>query len=325
VQLGLISESDGRLAVDYITRRSITDQLDAVTIDKYYYTLRAFLTQLHSVQGVSLSQLDEHQVTNLLQALQTSLGDKRPWGEETRKGRWYIFRSFYDYCVENNLSHDARAYRLIQKYRYKVDKKKVLEKEPITYEEQLRLVDSAQSLYERTLLGVLFRGGVRQGELMGLCLKDVELQGGVATIHVRASKTTPRTITLVDWSAQFLERWMANHPRWHDPQAPLFLNEFGKPLHKNTVRNVLVKLCATTGIHKPKTCAHLCRHSAATEDANYLTKAELDAKYGWTTRSNTAGLYTHKSGIRVREAEFRAFNERQKARTAALHLPEDRY
>lgn len=326
MQAGVIHPEDGQLAMAFIAKYSVIGQLDEITMNKYYATLRTFLTHIHCNYKKRVNELNELDILQIINAFQTVMGDVKVWGDETRPGKWGIFRRFYEHLAET-LPVNTKALVMIQKYRCRKHPNSQRKVDVLTYEEQMKMVD-AGSLHERALCGVLFRGGARNGEIQGMKVKhvSVEEKTGIVSIYIEQSKTVQRTIYLVDWSAQILTRWLQLHPEWHNPEAPLFIDPWGRTLHDKSIKYMLVRLAEKAGVEKPRLYAHLCRHSAATAKVEEgYTEAELEAEFGWAKDSRTSAIYRHNNSRLAREAAIRGFERRQAMKDDFVHLPSDRY
>ncbi|WP_321417294.1 hypothetical protein [uncultured Methanomethylovorans sp.] len=69
----------------------------------------------------------------------------------------------------------------------------------------------------------------------------------------------------------------------------------------DAIRMVIKRLAAKAGIKK-RVYNHLYRHSRATELANHLTQAQMEAHLGWIHGSDMPGVYIHLSGQQVDDA-----------------------
>lgn len=126
------------------------------------------------------------------------------------------------------------------------------------------------NLKHRCMLMLLYGGGLRLGEVLGLTLHDLDLARQV--IHVRRGKgKKDRSVPLPARLLPLLTRYQAHY-------APLtFLFEgqtVGEPYSARSLQQVVKQAAARAGIERPVT-AHMLRHSYAT----HLLEAGTDIRY----------------------------------------------
>lgn len=126
------------------------------------------------------------------------------------------------------------------------------------------------NLKHRCMLMLLYGGGLRLGEVLGLTLADLDLAR--QTIHIRRGKgKKDRSVPLPARLLPLLTRYQAQY-------APLtFLFEgqtVGEPYSARSLQQVVKQAAARAGISRPVT-AHMLRHSYAT----HLLEAGTDIRY----------------------------------------------
>jgi site-specific recombinase XerD len=119
----------------------------------------------------------------------------------------------------------------------------------------------------RALIMVMYRGGLRISETLGLKPSDVD--PGRGTIRVLDGKGhKSRTVSVDDGALAFLQRWMdvrAQLKREHGwTNGPLFCTLANGPIHPTYVRTMLKRNAARAGIDK-HVRPHGLRHSHAAE------------------------------------------------------------
>src|SRR5262252_4437339 len=132
----------------------------------------------------------------------------------------------------------------------------------LSQEEVTRLINASSSLFQRTLLMVLYGTGLRRAELARLKIADIDSQRMV--IHVIDGKGhKDRDLPL---SPALLETLRA-YWRWLKPHNYLFPSRMHhgseQPISDKTVWQACIKAAKQAGIRKP-TSPHLVRHSWAT-------------------------------------------------------------
>ena len=161
--------------------------------------------------------------------------------------------------------HEFRQFLPYPKTRRKLPK--ILSQEEVT-----RLIDASSSLFERTLLMVLYGTGMRRSEVARLKLADIDSQRMV--IHVVNGKGgKDRDLPL---SATLLETLRA-HWRWLKPQVYLFPSRMHRDREQPITDKIVWRACTEAakraGVRKRVT-PHLVRHSWAT----HLLEAGADLR-----------------------------------------------
>ena len=142
----------------------------------------------------------------------------------------------------------------------------------LSREEVAQLIDASSSLFERTLLMVLYGTGMRRAEIARLKIADIDSQRMV--IHVVNGKGgKDRDLPL---SPLLLETLRA-HWRWLKPQTYLFPSRLHRnceqPISDKIVWRACTEAAKRAGIRK-KVTPHLVRHSWAT----HLLEAGTDLR-----------------------------------------------
>jgi site-specific recombinase XerD len=166
------------------------------------------------------------------------------------------------------------------------------------------VINACTSSKDRAFLAVLYDSGCRIGEIRTMRIRSVSFDRYGARIHV-SGKTGDRTLRLTI-SVPLLASWMNLHPRREDPDAPLWINALGGPMRYEGLRSLVTRAAKRAGI-KTRVHPHLLRHSRATFLANYLTEAQLCARFGWIQGSEQPGTYVHLSGRDADEAILKLY------------------
>jgi integrase/recombinase XerC len=167
----------------------------------------------------------------------------------------------------------------------------------------------ASAVRDRAMLELLYGGGLRVSELVGLNMRSVDLRERLARVLGKGGKE--RLVPLGGPAVQALERYLEvrgqfRNPRTkaQDPEA-LFLGRLGKRLGARQVQN-LVRRYGALGAGRPDLHPHALRHSCAT----HLLDAGADLRsiqelLGHQNLSTTQ-RYTHVSVDRLLEVYERA-------------------
>ena len=162
-------------------------------------------------------------------------------------------------------------------------------------------------LRDRAILEVLYSAGLRVGELAGLNGSDLDFAG--CTLRVRGKGRRERIAPIGLFAARALREWLAVRqvsPREKKgPEAPVFVNKFGRRLTTRSVGRMLEKHLQAAGLDR-RTTPHTLRHSFATHlldrGADIRSVQELLGHKSLVTTQ----IYTHVSTAGLRAAYERA-------------------
>lgn len=185
-------------------------------------------------------------------------------------------------------------------------KNKLLPEDILTEDEVLRMIDAANNIRDKAIIGLLYDSGIRAGELLSMRKKDVNLNTELAHITVNG-KTGPRKIPIM-FSVPMIAQYL-NLIKDKKPDDNLWWN-----LAQSHVKGILeypgfkkmiTEVSNSAKIGK-RIYPHLFRHSRASNYANKLTEQQLKAFFGWTGGSSMAATYVHLSGRDIDNAVLQA-------------------
>ncbi len=162
-------------------------------------------------------------------------------------------------------------------------------------------------LRDRALLETMYSAGLRVGELVGLDDGDLDFAAEIAT--VRGKGRRERLAPLGSYAQRALRRWLAVRQlapsSAKGPDAPVFVNKFGRRLTTRSVGRLLEKYLRVTGLDR-RTTPHTLRHSFATHlldhGADIRSVQELLGHKSLTTTQ----IYTHVTTSAMRAVYERA-------------------
>lgn len=167
--------------------------------------------------------------------------------------------------------------------------------------------DSPAGLRDRAILETTYSAGLRVSELVGINDGDLDPEGGL--VRIRGKGRRERLAPLGSYALQAIERWQScrtlspREPK--GPEAPLFVNKFGRRLTTRSVGRMLEKYLKITGLDL-RTSPHTLRHSFATHlldrGADIRSVQELLGHKSLVTTQ----IYTHVSTTGLREVYERA-------------------
>ena len=165
----------------------------------------------------------------------------------------------------------------------------------LSQQEVVRILSEARNTKHRALLFLIYSAGLRVGEVVRLCLQDIDNERKL--IHVRQGKgRNDRYTILSDTAWRELSRYIQEYrpDEWLFPgQQP------GMHINERTVQKVFENVCNSAGISKDVS-VHALRHSFAT----HLLEEGTDLRYiqellGHKS-SKTTEIYTHVSERDIR-------------------------
>ena len=167
--------------------------------------------------------------------------------------------------------------------------------------------DTPLGLRDRAILETTYSAGLRVSELVGLSDGDVDFEAGV--LRVRGKGRRERLAPIGSYAVRAIQRWIAARklgPKEPTgPEAPVFINRFGRRVNVRSVGRMLEKYLRETGLDT-RTTPHSLRHSFATHlldgGADIRSVQELLGHKSLVTTQ----IYTHVSTAGLREAYERA-------------------
>jgi site-specific recombinase XerD len=142
------------------------------------------------------------------------------------------------------------------------------------------------------ILEVLIGTGVRVGELLGLCVGDVEIGERSGKLTIRQTKRGGyREIPMTLDVRKALGAYMQTHPEANNPDAPLWIGQSGSLSHRSSVMRILNKYTLLAGLDRIN--PHLLRHTFASRYLN-ANKGDLRglARLLGHVSLNTVMIYT---------------------------------
>ena len=170
----------------------------------------------------------------------------------------------------------------------------------ISVEDASRLVNSILDSRDKCILVLLFKTGMRVGELTSLDVGDVDLDKGEIMLKLK-KKRSNRILFLDDESIAVLQKWLvARKNRKGAEDHALFLSKIGTRITKRSIEELIEKHAERLGLHNPranrldeKFTPHCCRHWFVT----HLLRAGMSRDFVKELRGDTRGeaidIYNH--------------------------------
>ena len=218
--------------------------------------------------------------------------------------------AFYGFLIEEELVEHNPILPFRKRYlrKYKSDNDSEIRK-LISIEDASRLVNSVLDTKDRCILVLLFKTGIRVGELIRLDIEDVDLDKGA--IHLKpTSKRSNRVLYLDNEAVTSLTRWLVSRKNRQGSEGQaLFISKAGTRMTKGAIENIVEKHADRVGLHDPQSnkledrfTPHCCRHWFVT----YLLRAGMSRDFVKELRGDTRGeaidIYNHIDKKALRES-----------------------
>lgn len=268
------------------------------TISSYEDDLRQYSHFLAEVQGVGFDEAEPTDVdAKRLRRYSAWLASKG-YAPGTVARRLASLRSFFRYLRrQGTVTSDPTGGLRNPKQPKRLPKM-------LRVEDVVRLldtipVDTALGVRDRAMFEVLYGGGLRVSELIGLNLADIDRDQQL--LLVRGKGRRERLCPAGPMAFLWLERYTSLRVPKRTGEPAVFLNRFGNRLTTRSVGRLLEEHLLGQGLD-PAASPHTLRHSFATHlldrGADLRSVQEL---LGHRSLSTTQ-IYTHVSGERIRDA-----------------------
>ena len=209
--------------------------------------------------------------------------------------------AFYEFLIIEGLVeyNPILPFRKYYIRRYKNDSDSETRK-LISVEDASRLANSILDSRDKCILVLLFKTGMRVGELTSLDVGDVDLDKGEVTLKLK-KKRSNRVLFLDNEAIAVLQRWLAarKNRKGAEDQA-LFISKTGTRMTKRSLEKLIEKHAERVGLHNPgadrleeRFTPHCCRHWFVT----HLLRAGMSRDFVKELRGDTRGeaidIYNH--------------------------------
>ncbi len=274
----------------YIERGEKLRTLSDKTIEAYAADLTA-LTRFLLTEGIV--GVRDVKIGHLRSFLAHEL--RRGLSKRSAARRISCYRSFFDFLVEQGVREDNPARgvsmpkleKTIPEFYYPEEVRALLESIP---------TDTWWDCRDRALLEFIYSTGVRVSEVVGLDLRDVDLNEGIGVVFGKGAK---ERIVIIGSKAiasvtRYLQlRKVAQTADWDG--AALFINRRGGRLTDRSVRRILDARITGAAVDLPHISPHALRHSFATHMLdNGADLRAVQELLGHVSLSTTQ-IYTHTS------------------------------
>jgi integrase/recombinase XerC len=152
---------------------------------------------------------------------------------------------------------------------------------------------------DRAIFEVLYGGGLRVGELVGLDRADLDLEGGL--VRVRGKGRRERLAPIGPLAAGWLGHWLALRQPARAEEPAVFLNCRGGRLTTRSIGRLLRARLQEQGLD-PASSPHTLRHSFATHLLDRGADLRVVQELLGHRRLTTTQIYTHVTRERLLDA-----------------------
>lgn len=215
----------------------------------------------------------------------------------------YILRNHYSATYQNQLVNALKLF--YQKYNNThlrletIERPKSAKKLPevMSMAEVAALLQSIKNLKHRTLLSLVYAGGLRIGEALSLTLRDIDSKRMM--LHLKNAKG--KKDRYVPLSPKIFEL-IRTYYKAYIPKNYLFEGATGGQYDPSSARAIFHRAVASAGIHKHVTL-HTLRHSYATHLLESGTDIRLIQELLGHNDPKTTMIYTHVSTSSLQKIE----------------------
>ena len=286
--------------IDFIAHLKLERRLSSYTTRNYKHAIECFFQWLMVLEGRPIKPNEvnkDHARSYIIEA-------QSKYSRRTLRNHASGTRSFFKFClvrnqVKTNPFHNLTLPKLEKQLPKILTKKQVFKllKQP-TLDQNSNTTPSFNALRDLLILELLYAGGIRVSELIGINYGDINFTD--ASIKVSGKGGKQRISPVGHKSLKTLSRFRELHANDTSNNAPIITNKYGRRLSIRSVQLLLKKYLNSAELPSDLT-PHKLRHSFATHlldnGADLRAVQEL---LGHSSLSTTQ-IYTHVSVSRLKE------------------------
>lgn len=262
-------------------------------IDKYSWILVNVSYWLNN----NFKKAEKEDIEKVVVKIESS--DYTPWTKHDYKA---AIKTFYKWLEGDNEEFPKKV-RWI-KPKLKLIKTTVGASDILKKDEVVKMIEVSNNLRNKALISVLYETGIRVGELLGMKIKDIDIDDYMISIHVDG-KTGKRTVFLRGFKKHLID-YLNSHPFRDNREAYVWCGDSpNEHVHYSRVTDLIKRAALNSGMEKERSMKvhpHLFRHSIATTMSSILTEQEMKKLFGWTQESEMAAIYCHLSAHDVKNS-----------------------
>lgn len=269
------------------------------TITAYSHDLQGFAEFLAKTRNIShIAQVKQADIVAYLAYLASREDGKKPNIATTRARKLASIRSFFTFLRKRR--------EIVANPADDIDIPTIPVKEPdyLSEREYTLLLEAIQNtaspffkLRDLLIVSLFLSSGLRVSELVGLQLKDVDLESETIKVHRKRNKhqTLPLNASVVELFRQYLLI------RPHSDSEHIFVSKKHTGLRANSVFCMVRKYLRIAGINKSRSC-HLLRHTCFTSLLAQGVNLVIIQTLANHSNINTTKRYLHINDVQIRDA-----------------------
>ncbi|MEI8004221.1 MAG: tyrosine-type recombinase/integrase [Methanothrix sp.] len=255
-------------AVDASTRG-----LDPKTISSYVWSMKNFEAFL----GRPISDAGKMDIRAYV-----DIHRKRGLTTRTIRSRLNALFSFYEFMIFEGMRQDnpVREVRVRYLSQYKGDSEQHTHK-LISIDDASLLVSSCLDIRDKAMLLLMFKTGVRRGELLSMEVGDINWQSNSILLKPK-KKRSNRIVFFDDEAAYVLRRWLEIRESRAPASSALWISSWGEPIGRGAIQHTIRLIAERCGLHDSSSqnmedhfSAHCTRHWFTT----HLRKAGMPREF----------------------------------------------
>ena len=277
-----------------------------ITSSKAYRLYSLHLALFLEKRGKDVLNIDRED----LKAYLVYLKKERNVKFATIERNFTVLNSFYTFLVEENYTQNNPIPSFRKRYlrQYKSDNGSEA-RQIISIEDASKLVHSILSSRDRAIAVLLFKTGMRCGELRRLDIEDIDLDAG--TIQLKPTpKRSNRTLFLDSEAISVLRRWLDARKTMNKTEtSALFIGRGSTRLCARQIKKIIADYAARIGLHDPESehledrfTPHCCRHWFTTHLIRAGMPRDFVKELRGDIRHEAIDIYNHIDKKELRES-----------------------
>ncbi|OPX77809.1 MAG: putative tyrosine recombinase XerC-like protein [Methanosaeta sp. PtaB.Bin039] len=279
------------------------------SIPRYRSTLGIFQAFMVG-RGSEIQEADGQSLRDFIEYLRK----ERRTTQKTIETYFSVLSSFYDFLAFEGVIDKNPVPPIRKRYlkRYK-DNGPRHERQLITVEDAGRLVRAALIVRDKAIIALLFKTGIRRGELVSLDVSDVDLIEGRLKLKPTAKRSN-RVLFLDEEGMFLLKRWLRVREGVNRRNSPaLFLSTWGYRISRTDVYELVTQAAERAGLHDPTSprmedhfSPHCCRHWFTTHLRRAGMAREFIQELRGDSRREAIDIYDHIDEKELKDAYLAA-------------------
>ncbi len=275
------------------------------SLPRYGSSLRIFRDYM-ARRGKEIQEADRETLKGYIEYLRK----ERKASQKTIETYFSTLSSFFKYLEFEGLASSNPVQPVRERYlkRYK-DTGDSHQRKLISVEDAARMIRGAPDIRDKALMALLFKTGMRRGELIALDVDDVNLVENTIRLKPTAKRTN-RTLFIDEETAFLLKRWLRVRDGVNRrKEAALFLSTWGHRICRNDVYRIVTLSAERVGLHDPGSdrledhfSPHACRHWFCTWLWRNGMRREFIKELRGDARREAFDLYNHIDMNELKEA-----------------------